>query len=101
MKDTHETAIAPIGTAQRPKLNGPGTNLSLPDVIRRNMGAAYDVYRPITEDLREVKWTSVFSAPGQDLTVTSGHTLPKTPMRFPRSPKDRKLQSNQRRTTQR
>lgn len=43
MKDTHATAIAPTGVAQCPRLNGPGTNLSLPEVMRRKIGAAYDV----------------------------------------------------------
>ena len=32
--------MLPIGTAQRPKLNGPGVNLLLPEVMRRNIGAA-------------------------------------------------------------
>jgi len=43
INDTHETAIAPIGVAHLPRLNGPGTSLSLPEVIRRKIGAAYDV----------------------------------------------------------
>lgn len=30
MKVTHDTAIIPIGVDQRPRLNGPGTSLSLP-----------------------------------------------------------------------
>jgi hypothetical protein len=38
-KVTHETATAPIGVDQRPRLNGPGSNLGRPDVMRKNMGA--------------------------------------------------------------
>lgn len=52
MKETHATAITPIGVAHLPRVKGPGTNLSLPEVMRRNMGAAYEVYNPITEALR-------------------------------------------------
>lgn len=36
---------------QRPNLNGPEINLSRPDVIRRKMGVAYDVYNPMTDAL--------------------------------------------------
>lgn len=43
MKDTHATAIAPIGVDHLPRLKGPGTNLSFPEVMRKNMGAAYDM----------------------------------------------------------
>jgi hypothetical protein len=35
--------MVPTGTAQRPKLNGPGANLLLPVVMRRKIGAAYEV----------------------------------------------------------
>ena len=35
--------MAPTGTAQRPKLNGPGTKVLLPEVMRRKIGAAYEV----------------------------------------------------------
>ena len=48
---THATAIAPTGTAQRPSVNGPGLSLSLPEVILRKIGAAYDVYSPMTDAL--------------------------------------------------
>jgi hypothetical protein len=40
MNVIHETATAPIRVDQRPRLNGPGSNLACPDVIRKNMGAA-------------------------------------------------------------
>jgi hypothetical protein len=43
IKVTHATAIAPIGTNHLPRVKLPGTNVSRPDVIRRKMGAAYDV----------------------------------------------------------
>lgn len=39
MKVTHITATAPIGVDNFPKVNGPGTSLSRPDVIRRKIGA--------------------------------------------------------------
>ena len=48
---THATAMMPMGMYQRPSVNGPGTSLSRPEVIRRKMGAAYEVYSPITADL--------------------------------------------------
>jgi len=40
---THETAMTPTGVDQRPKLNGPGSSLLRPDVMRKNMGVEYDV----------------------------------------------------------
>lgn len=40
-----------MGMYQRPNLNGPEINLSRPDVIRRKMGVAYDVYNPMTDAL--------------------------------------------------
>lgn len=43
MKDTHATAILPQGMYHFPRLNGPGTSLSRPEVIRKNIGVAYDV----------------------------------------------------------
>ena len=51
MNDTHDTATAPMGKYHFPSENGPGTSLSLPEVIRRNMGVTYDVYRPMTAEL--------------------------------------------------
>lgn len=33
------------------QVKGPGTSLSRPEVMRKKIGAAYDVYRPITEAL--------------------------------------------------
>ena len=49
--DTHATAMMPIGMYHLPRVNGPGTSLSRPDVMRKKMGAAYDVYRPMTAEL--------------------------------------------------
>lgn len=43
MNVTHDTAIMPIGIYHLPRLNGPGTNFSLPDVILRKIGIAYEV----------------------------------------------------------
>ena len=40
MKATHATATVPIGTAQRPRLKGPGENLLRPEVMRMKMGVA-------------------------------------------------------------
>jgi hypothetical protein len=39
-KDTHATAMMPIGKYHFPRVNGPGTSLFRPEVIRRKMGAA-------------------------------------------------------------
>ena len=35
--------MVPTGIAHRPKLNGPGIKRLLPVVMRRNIGAAYEV----------------------------------------------------------
>lgn len=40
MKDTHATDMQPIGMYHQPSVNGPGTSLCLPDVIRKNIGVA-------------------------------------------------------------
>ena len=40
MKETHPTAMAPIGVANLPSVKYPGTSLSLPDVIRKKIGVA-------------------------------------------------------------
>ena len=51
IKATQETAIIPMGRYHLPRVNGPGTSLSRPEVIRRKMGVAYEVYNPITDAL--------------------------------------------------
>ncbi len=51
MNDTHATATMPMGKYHFPRLKGPGTNLSRPDVMRKSIGAAYETYKPITADL--------------------------------------------------
>lgn len=38
MNCTHTTAMIPSGRAHFPSVNGPGTNLSLPDVILNKIG---------------------------------------------------------------
>ena len=43
MNVTHDTAIIPMGIYHLPRLNGPGTNCFLPDVIIKNIGIAYEV----------------------------------------------------------
>lgn len=52
MNTTQTTATEPIGVDHRPRVKGPGTSLFRPEVIRRNMGVVYEVYRPITDALR-------------------------------------------------
>lgn len=51
MKATHDTATMPTGMYHLPSVKGPGENAFRPEVIRRNMGVAYDTYRPITDAL--------------------------------------------------
>ena len=56
IKQTQDTATTPIGMYHRPRVNGPGTSLSRPEVMRRKMGVTYEVYKPITAEL--VDWIS-------------------------------------------
>lgn len=53
MNATHAQAIAPMGRYHFPSENGPGTSLSLPEVMRRKTGVTYDVYKPITAALNK------------------------------------------------
>ena len=48
MNVTQETARHPRGILHLLRLNGPGTNIFRPEVIRRNIGVAYEVYKPMT-----------------------------------------------------
>lgn len=48
---TQAQAMLPMGRYHRPSENGPGMSLSLPEVMRRKIGVAYDVYMPITDAL--------------------------------------------------
>lgn len=48
MNDTHAIATIPRGVVHRPRLNGPGTNVLRPEVMRRKMGVMYERYSPIT-----------------------------------------------------
>lgn len=43
-----------MGKYHFPRLKGPGTSLSRPEVMRNNIGVAYDTYNPITADLYDV-----------------------------------------------
>lgn len=52
MKATHETAMIPTGRYHFPNEKGPGTSLSRPEVMRRKIGTAYEVYNPITAALQ-------------------------------------------------
>ena len=40
---THATAMMPSGMYHLPNVNGPGTSLFLPDVMRRKIGAEYEM----------------------------------------------------------
>lgn len=51
MNKTQAVAIVPIGVAHLPRLKGPGTNCFFPEVMRKAMGIAYDVYSPVTDAL--------------------------------------------------
>lgn len=55
MNATQAHATVPIGTAHFPSENGPGLNLFRPEVMRRNTGATYERYKPITADLDSVR----------------------------------------------
>ena len=43
--------MMPMGMYHFPRLKGPGTNPSRPEVIRRKIGVTYEVYKPMTAAL--------------------------------------------------
>jgi hypothetical protein len=47
MTTTHATATHPMKRLYFPKLKGPGTNVFLAIVMRKNIGSAYEMYKPI------------------------------------------------------